>query len=46
MDYVVVHAYGILQIVDKPEWLRAQLKRLPIKMSLNFQTLGSYRCTC
>jgi transcriptional regulator len=27
-NYVVVHVYGILQIVDKPEWLRAQLESL------------------
>ena len=27
-NYAVAHAYGILQIVDKPEWLRAQLETL------------------
>jgi transcriptional regulator len=27
-NYAVVHAYGILQIVDKPEWLRTQLETL------------------
>ena len=27
-NYVAVHAYGILQIVDNPEWLRAQLETL------------------
>jgi transcriptional regulator len=27
-NYVVVHAYGILQIVDNPEWLRTQLETL------------------
>ena len=27
-NYVVVHAYGNLQVVDKPEWLRAQLETL------------------
>jgi transcriptional regulator len=27
-NYAVVHAYGILQIVDKPDWLRAQLETL------------------
>ena len=27
-NYAVVHAYGILQIVDKPEWLRDQLETL------------------
>jgi transcriptional regulator len=27
-NYVVVHVYGILQIVDKPDWLRAQLETL------------------
>lgn len=27
-NYAVVHVYGILQIVDKPDWLRAQLETL------------------
>ncbi|NOU23339.1 MAG: FMN-binding negative transcriptional regulator [Methyloglobulus sp.] len=27
-NYAVVHAYGNLQIVDNPEWLRAQLETL------------------
>jgi transcriptional regulator len=27
-NYVVVHAYGNLQIVDKPEWLRTQIEAL------------------
>jgi transcriptional regulator len=27
-NYVVVHVYGILQVVDNPAWLRAQLETL------------------
>jgi transcriptional regulator len=27
-NYAVVHAYGILQIVDNPEWLRIQIEAL------------------
>ncbi|MEQ1738978.1 MAG: FMN-binding negative transcriptional regulator [Methyloglobulus sp.] len=27
-NYVVVHVYGILQVVDNPEWLRTQLETL------------------
>jgi transcriptional regulator len=35
-NYVVVHAYGILQIVDKPEWLRAQLETLTYQNESQF----------
>jgi transcriptional regulator len=38
-NYAVVHAYGNLQIVDNPEWLRAQLETLT-EMSHNFQNHG------
>jgi transcriptional regulator len=35
-NYVVVHAYGKLSIIDDPDWLRAQLERLTDQNELFF----------
>jgi len=35
-NYVVVHAYGKLSIIDNPDWLRTQLERLTDQNELSF----------